>query len=55
MRLRSLLIIYFILVVPRAQSGKLRLTNVGDPPRCPRDTPLYTKVGTKINQQVAVA
>jgi hypothetical protein len=28
---------------------------VQDPPRCPRDTPLSPKVGTKFRQQVAVA
>jgi hypothetical protein len=28
---------------------------VGDPPRWPRDTPLFAKVGTKFRRQVAVA
>jgi hypothetical protein len=32
-----------------------RLTTVGDPPRWPRDTTLFAKVGTKFRQQVAVA
>jgi hypothetical protein len=33
----------------------LRLTTVGVPPRRPRDTPLFTKVGTQFHGQVAVA
>jgi hypothetical protein len=36
-------------------SRKLRLMTMRDPPRCPRDTPLSTKVGTKFRPQVAVA
>jgi hypothetical protein len=39
----------------RLRSRKLRLTAVGVPPRRPRDTPLFTKVATKIRRQVAVA
>jgi hypothetical protein len=36
-------------------SRKLRLTTVGDLPRCQRDTPLSIKVGTKFHRKLAVA
>jgi hypothetical protein len=42
-------------IILSLRSRKLRLTTVGDPPRWPRDTLLFTKVDTKFLWLVAVA
>jgi hypothetical protein len=51
----ALLLIYVTYLYNPIRSRKLRLTTVRDQLRCPRDTPLSTKVGTKFRRQVAVA